>query len=190
MYNNDTADKLTSAVFEKAKQSLINNIKKVLTPTSIKNNKQTDKNISDYNNIIKSARSNKHESVTLPLDLIINNEMFNLIKQQKLFVKSAVKFNATVTTDKPSVLSKVLFSARYIGNEFNYSFLDNHPGIINIDKLADIPIDYEGLMAVPSTILEIKNLQQFNIHRVIYNPVYMGKAIYPRIVISNKFISD
>jgi hypothetical protein len=113
--------------------------------------------------------------------------LFSLIKDEKAYVISSVKFKAIVSTVRQKTIAIANeFVAKYKDNPFMYTFLDNHPGIINVDKIRDIPIDYEGLMAVPATILECKYLMQFNIHRVIYTPIYNGKKIYPRVVISNK----
>ena len=114
--------------------------------------------------------------------------MFNLVRDDKVFIESSVKFVTTFSTKRPQTISSSEYTAKYVGNEFNYAFLDNHPGIINVDKLKDIPVDYEGFMAVPPTVLVYKNICRFNIHRILYTLTFNGKFIYPRIVVSNKFI--
>lgn len=44
-----------------------------------------------------------------------------------------------------------------------YSTFDELPDIINVDKVTDIPVDYDGLMAVPITFLDKFNPNQFEI---------------------------
>ena len=47
-------------------------------------------------------------------------------------------------------------------NESNYSFFDNYAAI-NIDRVKDIPKDYNGVMGVPITFLDKHCLEQFEI---------------------------
>lgn len=173
---------------ESAKKELLDSILKVMVTPNARKESHSEDDEKKFCTFIKSVNMNKQATVQLPLDFALKHEMFDLVKSQKVFIENSVKFTTTFSTKKPTEFVKSVFNARYVGNEFKYSFLDNHPGIINVDKLKDIPIDYEGLMAVPSTILEYKNLARFNIHRVLYTPKHFGKFIYPRVVISNKFI--
>lgn len=170
-----------------AKLDMIEQIKKTLETTSFKPSTHSQESEKKYEEFISSVKKGKKSSVELPLDYAINDELFELVKNEKVFISSSVKFVTTFTTERPTkVDTSSYFKSRYKGNELAYYFLDNHPGIINIDKLKDIPIDYEGLMAVPPTVLEYKNIDRFNIHRIIYTPRHRGRVIYPRIVISNK----
>lgn len=171
---------------EAAKQELIDSILKTLVTPNVKEERHSDSDIALYDKFICTVNSNKKVTVQLPLEFALKDEMFNLIKSGKVFVSNSVKFVTTFTTVKPVDFINPTYYARYSGNEFSYSFLDNHPGIINIDRLKDIPIDYEGLMAVPPTVLEYKHLNKFNLHRVIYAPIYNRKLIYRRVVVSNK----
>lgn len=67
---------------------------------------------------------------------------------------------------------------------------------INIDKTADIPLDYSGAMGVPITFLDKYNPEQFEIlgidRYIEDNPNYgrrftiNGKEIYARVIIKNK----
>lgn len=173
---------------DSAKKELIDSILKVMVTPNVKDTSHSVSDDMHYTTFIKAVKLNRDATVQLPLDYALKNELFILIKNQKVFVENSVKFVTKFTTVKPACVTDQVFDTKYVGNEFNYSFLDNHPGIINVDKLKDIPIDYEGLMAVPPTILEYKNICRFNIHRVLYTPKYNGKFIYPRIVISNKVI--
>jgi hypothetical protein len=52
--------------------------------------------------------------------------------------------------DKPFTLNP---DKKYYGNEDKYPRYDNYDAI-NVDKLADIPSDYEGVMGVPVTFIE------------------------------------
>ena len=171
---------------EVAKQELINAILKTLITPNVKEEKHSDYDLNLYNTFISSVKSGNKSTVQLPLEFALKDDMFNLIKSGKVFVSNSVKFITTFTTVKPTDFVNPSYYAKYIGNEFNYSFLDNHPGIINVDRLKDIPTDYEGLMAVPPTVLEYKHLNKFNLYRVIHAPIYNRKLIYRRVVVSNK----
>lgn len=173
---------------EFAKKEFIDSLLKIMVTPNVKQTKHSDIEEKAYSDFIKRVNSNKSATVQLPLDYAIKDAMFELIKDGKVFIESSVKFTTSFTTEIPSLVQPTEFDATYAGNEFQYSFLDNHPGIINVDKLKDIPSDYEGLMAVPPTVLEYKNMVNFNIHRVIYTPKHNGKFIYPRIVVSNKIV--
>jgi len=50
----------------------------------------------------------------------------------------------------------------YKGNEPDYPMYDNYDAI-NVDKVKDIPVDYEGAMGVPITFLDKYNPEQFEI---------------------------
>lgn len=70
---------------------------------------------------------------------------------------------------------------------------DNYDAI-NVNKTADIPCDYDGLIGVPITFLDKYNPDQFEImglddHRVEWRgrgPDLNGKAMYRRIIIRRK----
>ena len=53
--------------------------------------------------------------------------------------------------DKPMVLNP---DKKYYGNEDKYPHYDNYPDAINVDKIADIPSDFDGIMGVPVTFVE------------------------------------
>lgn len=169
------------------KKELLDYIVSLMIEPNMKVSKQSEEDEAKFASFIKDVKSNKKTFIKLPLEFALRADMFDLIKAKKVFMDKSVKFSAIFTTTKQNTIGANSFSSRYIGNEFNYSFLDNHPGIINVDNIKDIPIDYEGLMAVPVTVLSYKNIARFNIHRVIYTPKHRGKYIYPRVVVSNKF---
>lgn len=171
-----------------ARKELLDSLLNIMVTPNLKESSHSENDDSKYTAFIKAAKLGHNASVQLALDYVLKDELFNLVKDGKVFIESSVKFVTTFSTKLPTSPVKPEYSAKYVGNEFNYSFLDNHPGIINVDKLKDIPVDYEGLMAVPPTVLEYKNLRRFNVYRIIYTPKFNGKFIYPRIVVSNKFI--
>lgn len=71
-------------------------------------------------------------------------------------------------------------------NPEEYPRYDNYDAI-NVDKTADIPIDYDGVMGVPITFLNKYNPDQFEIIGQNSNPVLVVngkyKALYRRILI-------
>lgn len=56
---------------------------------------------------------------------------------------------------------KLVLSCKY--NKCNYKVFDNIPSLINVDKVSEIPADYDGLMAVPITYLGKHDPSQFEI---------------------------
>ena len=83
----------------------------------------------------------------------------------------------------------ILFK-RYNGNEGEYPKYDNYDAI-NVDKTADIPCDYEGVIGVPITFLDKYNPEQFEIVRFRKGnddrDLYVnGKCPYFRILIRRK----
>lgn len=170
-----------------AKKELIDHIVSLMVEPNVKLSTQSDEDEKKFSEFISSVKSGKKVTAKLPIEFAFRADMFNLIKTDKVFIDNSTKFVATFTTERPVTNLQSSFEATYRGNEFDYSFLDNHAGIINVDKIKDIPIDYEGLMAVPVTVLSYKNITRFNVHRLIYTPQFRGKYIYPRVVVSNKF---
>lgn len=172
-----------------AKKELLDKLLAVLVTPNVKEITHSQEDESKYLNFINKVTLGKKAEVKLPSDYSLKFDLVSLIKNNKVFIESSAKFITTFTTNKPEKIIPQKFAEKYIGNELKYTFLDNHPGIINVNNLKDIPIDYEGLMAVPFTVLEYKNITNFNIHRVLYTPKVNGKIIYPRIVISNKVVA-
>jgi hypothetical protein len=67
--------------------------------------------------------------------------------------------------------------------------------VINIDKVADIPMDYEGIMGVPITFIDKYSPEQFEILGIANSARWIGyecftlidgRKIYNRILIKNK----
>ena len=86
-------------------------------------------------------------------------------------------------------------------NEEEYPKYDNY-NAIEVSKVANIPMDYDGYMGVPITFLDKYNPEQFEIFGIMNSgeknegirypdtphgrPVIKGKEIYFRIIIKNK----
>ena len=81
--------------------------------------------------------------------------------------------------------------------EDEYPFYDNCSDIIEVDKVKNIPKDYDGLMGVPITFLDKYNPSQFDIIGADYEMleqaglkgsrfIVKGKTKYARIVIKHK----
>ncbi len=80
-------------------------------------------------------------------------------------------------------------------NEEEYPQYDNY-NAINVNKVAEIPMDYDGVMGVPITFLDKYNPNQFEILGIMASttidhlnfgyPFVNGKKIYARILIRRK----
>lgn len=71
----------------------------------------------------------------------------------------------------------------------------NNYNIINVDKVVDIPIDYDGIMGVPITFMGKYNPKQFEILGIANSARWIGhecltiigeRKVYNRILIKNK----
>ena len=98
---------------------------------------------------------------------------------------------------------EIVLYKEYKGNKSNYPKYDNY-NAINVDKVVDIPMDYEGAMGVPITFMDKYNPTQFEIlsandfrvnnkipfkeHGLIKDKdgTISGKAKYARILIKRK----
>ena len=88
---------------------------------------------------------------------------------------------------------ELILYKKYSSDE--YPKYDNYDAI-NVDKVAEIPMDYDGVMGVPITFLDKYNPDQFEIlgidRYVENNPHYghrftiNGKEIYARVLIRKK----
>ena len=94
----------------------------------------------------------------------------------------------------------LILTENYYRNEDKYPKYDNYDAI-NVDKVADIPKDYNGLVGVPISFIFSWNPEQFEILGIstgwgnngLYNEqlktkdvVVNGQALYKRILIQNK----
>ena len=62
---------------------------------------------------------------------------------------------SSINTNKPLILTKTY-------NPIDYPQYDNY-NVINVDKVKDIPMDYDGVMGVPITFLQYYNSSKFEI---------------------------
>lgn len=94
-------------------------------------------------------------------------------------------------------------------NEIDYNKFDNYD-CINIDRISDIPDDYDGMMGMPITFMDKWNPEQFELigifcdnrngnylingdpryinegHKSYVGPVIDGKAFFAKLVIKKK----
>lgn len=80
-----------------------------------------------------------------------------------------------------------------------YPKYDNYDAI-NVSKVAEIPMDYPGIMGVPLTYLKYHNEEQFEIvgeanhgsdnEYDLFKPIVNGKQIFKRILIRNKKVHE
>ena len=87
---------------------------------------------------------------------------------------------------------EMVLTASYYANPDAYPHYDNYDGI-NVDRLAQIPKDYEGAMGVPITIIDSYNPEQFEIIKFRKGDDgkdlhINGKELYTRILIRRKKI--
>ena len=85
---------------------------------------------------------------------------------------------------------ELVLTASYQDNPNKYPKYDNYDGI-NVDRLADIPKDYQGAMGVPITIIDKYNPNQFEIIQFRKGDDgkdlrYGGKEPYFRVLIKKK----
>ena len=85
---------------------------------------------------------------------------------------------------------EMVLTASYQANPDAYPQYDNYDGI-NVDRLAQIPKDYEGVMGVPITIIDSYNPEQFEIIKFRKGDDgkdlrFNGKEPYFRVLIRRK----
>ena len=139
---------------------------------------------------------------------ITYKDVFPLFMKDKMFIGATIP-NDFITplgeTKKINGLSRwftsfIVHKNEYLEltkeyNESEYPKYDNYDAI-NVNKVKDIPKDYDGVMGVPITFLDKYNPSQFEIvgidRYVADNPYYgrrftlNGKEIYARILIKRK----
>ena len=85
---------------------------------------------------------------------------------------------------------EMVLTASYYANPDAYPHYDNYDGI-NVDRLSQIPKDYEGAMGVPITIIDSYNPEQFEIIKFrkgddVKDLRFNGKEPYFRVLIRRK----
>jgi len=152
------------------------------------------------------------------LNAITYKEIFKLIKENKIWLGhtypsmflqpdgSTKTFgNICWFTNLPTKkrTKDLILCKRYYGHKNEYPHYDNYDAI-EVNRVANIPIDYEGVMGVPITFLEKYNPEQFEIvssndirrsddvpykeHGLIKDGdgTIDGKPVYVRIPIKNR----
>lgn len=98
--------------------------------------------------------------------------------------------NLSVTNRKPLSLHKYYTSAEY--PKYEAKNTKGKPAAsaaydaINVDRVADIPCDYDGLMGVPVTILGQLDYSQFEVVGKINNGFIGDRKVFTRIIIKRK----
>jgi len=116
-----------------------------------------------------------------------------VVDGQKYFSMGSVYWFTNLDNKKRH--EDILLHKKYYGNETDYPKYDNYDAI-NINKVAEIPMDYKGLMGVPITFIDKYNPEQFEIlgiDRVLVEELtgkvsrfkIDAKEIYARVVIKN-----
>lgn len=116
------------------------------------------------------------------------------VEGQKYFSMGSVYWFTNLDNRKRH--EDIILFKTYYGNESEYPTYDNFDAI-NVNKVADIPCDYEGEMGVPITFIDKYNPEQFEIlgiDRVLVEEEtgkvsrfkIDSKEIYARVVIRNK----
>lgn len=156
---------------------------------------------------------------------ITYKEIFKLIKDNKLWLgttnpkkfkqpngemKNFGNINWFTNLEHSKRNEEIILYKTYQGNEADYPKYDNYDAI-EVSKVKDIPIDYEGAMGVPITFLDKYNPSQFEIlglladkreisdsliqgvptyldekHKKYVGAVLNKKATYARIIIKRR----
>lgn len=111
------------------------------------------------NNLVWAGHSyNKTVEFLMPNDYLLNKNGFIDEQGRKHGFVPAICWFTNLLVERKE---KITLSCRY--NKCNYKVFDNIPSLINVDKVSEIPADYDGLMAVPITYLGKHDPSQFEI---------------------------
>ena len=83
------------------------------------------------------------------------------------------------------IYKDIELTSTYKGNEDKYPKYDNYDAI-NVNKVADIPVDYKEAIGVPITFIGKWNPEQFEIIKLGDKMFVDGMETYARILIQNK----
>lgn len=95
-----------------------------------------------------------------------------------LYISNAIWFSSMEVVDK----NKKKLPKLVKFNDMKYASYDHHPEIIFIEKIKDIPYDYNGLMAVPITLLYY-DWSDYEIKGVCFSVGSGNKPVYGRMCI-------
>jgi len=132
---------------------------------------------------------------------IATESRIKIVEGQKYFSMGSVYWFTNLDTRKRH--EDIILYKTYYDNEEYYPTFDNY-NAINVNRVAEIPMDYEGAMAVPITFIDKYNPEQFEIissddirisedipikgHGLIKDKegAINGRPTYVRVLIRNK----
>lgn len=164
-----------------------------------------NKNSITYKEIFKLIKENRlwlgYRNINKDMWLILpdDEQNFEKIEHGKKIKHIMACWLTNIETTKR--YEEVILYKKYTPEE--YPKYDNYDAI-NVDKVADIPADYDGVMGVPITFLDKYNPNQFSLigttdrggdgflddiklpHSRYDAPVVNGKGLYKRLIIQRK----
>ena len=164
-----------------------------------------NKNSITYKEIFKLVKENRlwlgYRNINKDMWLILpdDEQNFEKIENGKKIKHIMACWMTNIETTKR--YEEVILYKKYAPEE--YPKYDNYDAI-NVDKVADIPADYDGVMGVPITFLDKYNPNQFSLigttdrggdgflddiklpHSRYDAPVVNGKGLYKRLIIQRK----
>ncbi len=159
-----------------------------------------DQNALTYKEIFKLVKQNKvwlgydnggTKWFQVPDDYDIKTESRKKIENGvKYFSKGSITWYTNIDTTKRH--EDLILYKKYVPDE--YLKYDNYD-VINVDKVAEIPVDYDGVMGVPITFIDKYNPTQFEILGIANSARWIGyecyaliesRKIYNRILIRRK----
>ena len=160
-----------------------------------------DQNAITYKEIFKLIKNNKlwlgydnggTKWFQVPDDYDIKTESRKKIENgTKYFSKGSITWFTNLPTTKRH--EDLILYKTYKGNESDYPKYDNYD-IINVDKVSEIPKDYDGVMGVPITFIDKYNPKQFEVLGIANSARWIGyecytlikgKKIFNRVLIKN-----
>ncbi len=127
----------------------------------------------------------------VPMDYDIPTESRKKIEDgMKYFSMGRILWFTNLDTTKRH--ENMVFYKKYTPEEFPK--YDNYD-VINVDKVADIPMDYDGVMGVPITFVDKYNPEQFEMLGIANSArwigyecftIIKGRKVYNRILIKRK----
>lgn len=159
--------------------------------------------------------ANKKFVILGNMNAITYKEVFPLLKDDKVWLgfshpKEFIQRNGTIkkfgnicwftNLDIKKCHEELILFKKYAGHEDEYPKYDNY-NAIEVSKVANIPLDYCGIMGVPITFLDKYSPDQFEIVGLDMYTVpkeflvggrfaINGKRIYARILIRNKHLGN
>ena len=126
--------------------------------------------------------------------LLCNQKMWmgcNNKKEKLFFVPDTYSAAKTFRTTNVAWYTNIFCKAQYkhitlekTYTQKNYPKYDNYDAI-NVNKIKDIPMDYNGLMGVPITFFKYYNPQQFRLVEQML-PLINRKKIFRRIILQTR----